>query len=151
GRVKQGETMSITTPAADLTAVKAKQQATWSSGDYSMIASRIVLVSERLVDACDLRAGWTVLDVPAGHGNATLAAARSGTRAIGVDYVPALLEDGRARALAEGLDVEFRLGDAEELPIDDESVDAVVSVFGTMFTPDHHRTANEIIRVAKPG
>ena len=143
--------MSITTPQADLTAVNAKQQATWSSGDYSMVAARIVLVSERLVDACDVRAGWTVLDVAAGNGNATLAAARSGARAIGVDYVPALLEDGRARALAEGLDVEFRLGDAEELPIDDHSVDAVVSVFGTMFTPDHHRTANEIIRVAKPG
>jgi ubiquinone/menaquinone biosynthesis C-methylase UbiE len=143
--------MSITTQHADLTAVKAKQQSTWSSGDYSMVAARIVLVSEQLVDVCDLRAGWTVLDVAAGNGNATLAAARSGALAIGVDYVPTLLEDGRARALAEGLDVEFRLGDAEALPVDDGSVDAVISVFGTMFTPDHQRTANEIIRVAKPG
>ena len=143
--------MSTTTNLVDLAAVKAKQQKTWSSGDFSVVASRIVLVSEQLAESADLRAGWSVLDVACGNGNATLAAARSGAHAIGVDYVPALLEDGRGRALAEGLDVEFRDGDAEALPIQDHSVDAVLSVFGTMFAPDHQRTADEVVRVAKPG
>ena len=143
--------MSTTTNLVDLAAVKAKQQKTWSSGDFSVVASRIVLVSEQLAESADLRAGWTVLDVACGNGNATLAAARSGTHAIGVDYVPALLEDGRGRALAEGLDVEFHEGDAEALPLQDASVDAVLSVFGTMFAPDHQRTADEVLRVARPG
>ena len=143
--------MSTTTNLVDLAAVKAKQQKTWSSGDFSVVASRIVLVSEQLAESADLRAGWSVLDVACGNGNATLAAARSGAHAIGVDYVPALLEDGRGRALAEGLDVEFRDGDAEALPIQDHSVDAVLSVFGTMFAPDHQRTADEVVRVARPG
>ena len=143
--------MSTTTNLVDLAAVKAKQQKTWSSGDFSVVASRIVLVSEQLAETADLRAGWSVLDVACGNGNATLAAARSGAHAIGVDYVPALLEDGRGRALAEGLDVEFREGDAEALPIEDHSVDAVLSVFGTMFAPDHQRTADEVVRVTRPG
>jgi ubiquinone/menaquinone biosynthesis C-methylase UbiE len=135
----------------DLVAVKKRQQATWASGDFSVVAARIVLVSELLAEAADLRPGWDVLDVACGSGNATLAAARSGTHAVGVDYVSALLEDARARALAEGLDVEFRVGDAEALPVQDASVDAVLSVFGTMFAPDHQRTADEIVRVARPG
>src|SRR3954447_9320319 len=143
--------MSVAPSQVDLTAVKAKQQQTWASGDFSVVAARIVLVSEQLADSADLRAGSLVLDVACGNGNATLAAARSGAHAIGVDYVPALLEDGRARALAEGLDVEFRLGDAEDLPVATGSVDAVLSVFGTMFAPDHARTAAEIVRVTKPG
>lgn len=142
-----------TTPTAapDLVAVKSKQQAMWASGNFSVIASRIVLASEHLADSADLRAGSRVLDVACGNGNAAIAAARSGTRVIGVDYVPALLEDGRARALAEGLDVEFRLGDAEDLPVETGSVDAVLSVFGAMFAPDHRRTAAELVRVARPG
>ncbi|WP_426592592.1 class I SAM-dependent methyltransferase [Cellulomonas sp. McL0617] len=131
--------------------IKANQQKTWASGDFSVVASRIVLVSELLAESADLRAGSQVLDVACGNGNATLAAARSGAHAIGVDYVPALLEDGRARAVAEGLDVEFRLGDAEQLPVADDSVDAVLSVFGTMFAPDHRSTADEIVRVSRPG
>lgn len=144
-------TTTIPTAAPDLAAVKTKQQAMWASGDFSVIASRIVLASELLADTADLRAGSRVLDVACGNGNAAIAAARSGTRVIGVDYVPALLEDGRARALAEGLDVEFRLGDAEDLPVETGSVDAVLSVFGTMFAPDHRRTAAEVVRVARPG
>ena len=91
-----------------------------------------------------------MLDVACGNGNATLAAARSGTHAVGIDYVPGLLEDGRARAVAEGLDVEFWLGDAEDLPVQDGSFDAVLSVFGVMFAPDHQRAADEIIRVTRP-
>jgi ubiquinone/menaquinone biosynthesis C-methylase UbiE len=131
--------------------VKARQQQTWASGDYTTVASRIVLVSELLAATADLHAGWRVLDVACGNGNATLAAARSGTTAIGVDYVPALLESARERAVAEGLDAEFRDGDAEALPFGDDEFDAVLSVFGTMFAPDHRRTAAEMLRVAKPG
>jgi SAM-dependent methyltransferase len=143
--------MSVVASSPDLTTIKARQQVTWSSGDFSVVAARIVLVSEQLAETVDLRSGWQVLDIACGNGNATLAAARSGTQSIGVDYVPALLEDGRARALAEGLDVEFRLGDAEDLPVETDSQDAVLSVFGTMFAPDHARTAAEIVRVARPG
>ena len=143
--------MTTATARADLSVIKARQQKTWASGDYAVIASRIVLASELLADAADLQAGWQVLDVACGNGNATLAAARSGTHAIGIDYVPGLLEDGRARAVAEGLDVEFRLGDTEDLPVADGSFDAVLSVFGAMFTPDHQRAADEIIRAARPG
>lgn len=144
--------MTITTSTQpDLSLVKARQQQTWASGDYTTVASRIVLVSELLAATADLHAGWRVLDVACGNGNATLAAARSGATAIGVDYVPALLESARERAVAEGLDAEFRDGDAEALPFGDDEFDAVLSVFGTMFAPDHRRTAAEMLRVAKPG
>ena len=143
--------MTTTSARPDLSVVKARQQQTWASGDFSVVASRIVLVSELLADRADLRAGWRVLDVACGNGNATLAAARSGATAVGVDYVPELLEDGRARAVAEGLDVELVLGDAEALPFPDESFDAALSVFGTMFAPDHVVTAREVTRVVAPG
>ena len=143
--------MTTATARADLSVIKARQQKTWASGDFAVVAARIVLASELLADAADLRAGWTVLDVACGNGNATLAAARSSTHAVGIDYVPELLEGGRTRAAAEGLDVEFRLGDAEDLPVEDASFDAVLSVFGTMFAPDHQRAADEIIRVTRPG
>jgi ubiquinone/menaquinone biosynthesis C-methylase UbiE len=141
--------MTVVASQSELATIKTQQQSTWASGDFSVVASRIVLVSELLADTADLRAGSRVLDVACGNGNATLAAARSGAYAVGVDYVPALLEDGRARALAEGLDVEFRLGDAEDLPAEDGSVDAVLSVFGTMFAPDHQRAADEIVRITR--
>jgi ubiquinone/menaquinone biosynthesis C-methylase UbiE len=143
--------MTVTTSQPDLAAIKTKQQTTWASGDFSVVASRIVLVAEQLADSADLRAGWRVLDVACGNGNATLAAARSATQVVGVDYVPALLEDGRRRAAAEGLDVDFRLGDAEDLPVETDSMDAVLSVFGTMFAPDHQRAADEVVRVTRPG
>ncbi len=143
--------MIAATARADLSVIKARQRKTWASGDYAVVASRIVLASELLADAADLRAGWDVLDVACGNGNAALAAARSGTRALGIDYIPGLLEGGRARAMAEGLDVEFRLGDIEDLPVEDGSFDAVLSVFGAMFAPDHQRAADEIIRAARPG
>jgi ubiquinone/menaquinone biosynthesis C-methylase UbiE len=143
--------MTTATARADLSVIKARQQKTWASGDYAVIASRIVLASELLADAADLQAGWEVLDVACGNGNATLAAARSGTHATGIDYVPELLQGGRARAVAEGLDVEFRLGDTEDLPVADGYFDAALSVFGVMFAPDHQRAANEIIRAVHPG
>ena len=143
--------MTMAAARADLSVIKARQQKTWASGDDAVVASRIVLASELLADAADLEAGWEVLDVACGNGNTTLAAARSGTYALGIDYVPELLEGGRVRAVAEGLDVEFRLGDIENLPVDEESYDAVLSVFGAMFAPDHQRAADEIIRAARPG
>jgi SAM-dependent methyltransferase len=144
-------TQMIETAAPDLGAVKQKQQAAWASGDFAVVAARIVLVAEHLCDTADLRAGWRVLDVATGSGNAAIAAARLGCEAVGVDYVPALLERGRERAAAEGLDVELVEGDAEDLPFADVSFDAVTSVFGTMFAPDHAKTAAELLRVCRPG
>jgi SAM-dependent methyltransferase len=145
--------MTQTLPArpSGLAAVKQRQRQAWSSGDYHAVAARIVLAAERLVDAADLRAGWRVLDVATGSGNAAIAAARLGCDAVGVDYVPALLDRGRARAAAEGLEAEFVEGDAEALPFPDRSFDAVTSVFGAMFAPDHERTAAELLRVVRPG
>jgi ubiquinone/menaquinone biosynthesis C-methylase UbiE len=131
--------------------VKQRQQATWASGDYAAVGALIVPVAERIVDLADLRAGSRVLDVATGSGNAALAAARLHCEVVGIDYVDALLDRGRERAAAEGLDIELRHGDAEELPFPDSSFDAVVSVFGSMFAPDHERTAHEILRVARPG
>ncbi|MDT3444312.1 MULTISPECIES: class I SAM-dependent methyltransferase [unclassified Pseudofrankia] len=144
-------TPTATATGPDLAAVKAKQQKTWSSGDFAVVGARIVLQSELLAEAADLRAGWRVLDVACGSGNAAIAAARSGTQAVGVDYVPGLLETARERAAVEGLDVEFRVGDAEDLPVPDGSFDAVLSVFGSMFAPDHRRAAAELVRAARPG
>jgi ubiquinone/menaquinone biosynthesis C-methylase UbiE len=138
-------------PAPDLAAVKARQQATWASGDFAMVAARLVWPAEQLCEAADLQAGWRVLDVATGSGNAALAAARRGCKAFGVDYVPALLARARARAEAELLEVEFREGDAENLPFPDASFDAVTSIYGVMFAPDHVKAARELARVCRPG
>src|SRR5436190_16162333 len=127
----------------DLAAVKKRQQATWASGDFSVVASRIVLQAELLCEAVNLQADWRVLDVATGSGNAAIAAARRGCRVVGTDYVPALLESGRIRAKAEHLEVEFVEGDAEDLPFPSASFDAVLSVYGAMFAPDHRQTAAE--------
>lgn len=137
--------------APDYAAVKQRQQATWSSGDFSVVAASIVYQAEQLCETADLQAGWRVLDVATGSGNAALAAARRGCEAVGVDYVPALLERGRIRAAAEHLSVEFREGDAENLPFPADSFDAVLSIYGAMFAPDHQRTAAELARVCRPG
>jgi len=142
---------SIDTAAPDLAAVKQRQQSAWASGDFAVVAARIVLVAEHLCDTADLQAGWRVLDVATGSGNAAIAAARLGCTAVGVDYVPALLERGRTRAAAEGLAIELVEGDAESLPFTDGSFDAVLSVFGSMFAPDHARAAAELLRVCRPG
>jgi SAM-dependent methyltransferase len=143
--------MTNTIQAPDFEAIKQRQQQTWASGDFSVVAARIMLVAEHLVDTADLHAGWRVLDVATGSGNAAIAAARLGSQVVGVDYVPALLERGRKRAAAEGLDVELVEGDAEALPFPDASFDAVISVFGSMFAPDHARAAAELLRVCRPG
>ena len=139
------------TPTPDLAAVKARQQVAWTSGDYHAVAAQIVPIAERLVQAADLPAGARVLDVAAGSGNASLAAARCGCEVTGLDYVPELLERGRLRAAAEGLPVSFVEGDAEALPYADASFDAVLSVVGVMFAPDQERAAAELVRVCRPG
>lgn len=139
------------TPTPDLAAIKARQQQTWASGDYQKIAAAILIVSEQLSEAVDLRAGQRVLDVATGTGNAALAAARRFCDVTGVDYVPALLERGRQRAAAEALDVDFREGDAEALPFADGSFDVVLSVFGVMFAPNQEQAARELVRVCRPG
>jgi SAM-dependent methyltransferase len=138
-----------TTP--DLAAVKARQRATWSSGDYAVVGTTLQIVGESLCEALDLRAGQRVLDVAAGNGNASLAAARRWCEVVSTDYVPALLERGRDRANAERLAIEFREADAEALPFDDGAFDVVVSTFGAMFAPNARRVAAELLRVCRPG
>ena len=135
----------------DLSAVKTRQQAAWSSGDYATVGTTLQIVGETLCEALDLRAGQKVLDVAAGNGNVTLAAARRWCEVLSTDYVPALLERGRERAAAERLAIEFREADAEALPFADASFDAVVSTFGVMFTADQDKAAAELVRVCKPG
>ena len=137
--------------AVDLNAIKAKQQATWSSGDYAVIGATLQIVGESLAEAMDLRAGQTVLDVAAGNGNFTLAAARRWCEVTSTDYVEGLLELGRKRAEAEGFQVKFQIADAEDLPFPDGSFDAVASTFGAMFSPDQDRTAAEMVRVCRSG
>ena len=138
-------------PAPDLAAIKQKQQATWASGDFAVIGTTLQIVGETLAEAVDVRAGERVIDVAAGNGNATLAAARRFADVTSTDYVPALLEKGAARAAAEGLAVTFRHADAEELPFEDGSFDVALSTFGAMFTPDHTRPAREMLRVLRSG
>jgi SAM-dependent methyltransferase len=135
----------------DLAAVKTRQQGAWSSGDYAIVGTTLQIVGEQLCEALDIRAGQRVLDVAAGNGNATLAAARRWCKVVSTDYVPALLDRGRQRAAAERLDVEFQQADAEALPFADDSFDVVISTFGVMFTPDQERAAAEMIRVCRPG
>lgn len=135
----------------DFASIKTKQQATWASGDFAIIGTTLQIVGETLAEAVDVRAGERVLDVAAGNGNATLAAARRFAEVTSTDYVPALLEKGKARADADGLKVAFQVADAEDLPFEDASFDVVLSTFGAMFTPDHTRPAREMLRVVRSG
>src|SRR6476660_304139 len=135
----------------DYAAVKQRQQATWASGDFSVVAARILYQAEQLCETAELQAGWRVLDVATGSGNAALAAARRHCDAVGVDYVPTLLERGRIRAEAERLSVEFLEGDAEQLPFPAATFDAVLSIYGVMFAPHHQLAADELLRVCRPG
>ena len=149
-------TTPATTPTAtsspDYAAIKQRQQATWSSGDYAVVGTTLQLVGESLCEAMDLRAGCRVLDVAAGNGNVTLAAARRWCEVTSTDYVPALLQRGRERAAAEGLHwIDFREADVEALPFDDGAFDAVVSTFGCMFAPNPKRVAAELLRACRPG
>jgi ubiquinone/menaquinone biosynthesis C-methylase UbiE len=147
---------TATGPAAaatpDFAAIKARQKAAWASGDYAVVGTTLQIVGEGLCEAADLRAGQRVLDVAAGNGNATLAAARRWCHVTSTDYVPALLERGRERAAAERLHgIEFLEADAEALPFDDGSFDAVLSTFGCMFAPNPPRVAAEMLRACRPG
>lgn len=150
-------TVQPTTPAApqtaqpDFAAIKAKQQTTWASGDYAVIGTTLQIVGETLAEAVDVCAGDRVVDIAAGNGNATLAAARRFATVTSTDYVPALLDQGAARARAEGLAVTFQPADAEALPFADASFDVALSTFGAMFTPQHARTAAEMLRVVRAG
>ncbi|MGB3661177.1 MAG: class I SAM-dependent methyltransferase, partial [Pseudolabrys sp.] len=139
------------TGSPDLIAIKARQQTAWSSGDYAVVGTTLQIVGEELCEALDLRAGKKVLDVAAGNGMVSLAAARRWCDVTSTDYVGSLLERGRARAMAEGLPIEFKVADAEALPFADESFDTVVSTFGVMFTPNQEQAAAELLRVCKSG
>lgn len=144
--------MDIQNPAAvDFAAIKSRQQGAWGSGDYALIGTTLQIVGETLCEAVDLRSTERVLDVAAGNGNATLAAARRFADVVSTDYVGALLERGRARAAAERLAVTFQEADAEALPFADRSFDVVLSTFGVMFTPNHEQAAREMMRVCRPG
>lgn len=136
---------------SDLSGIKGRQREMWGSGDYAAIATPLLIVSELLCEAVDLRAGRKVLDVAAGSGNTTLAAARRRCEVVGIDYVPSLLERARERAAVERLDVRLEEGDAESLPYADGAFDFVLSTFGVMFAPDQPRAARELLRVCRKG
>lgn len=139
------------TESPDLALIKTRQQAAWSSGDYAVVGTTLQIVGEELCEALDLGGGRKVLDVAAGNGMASLAAARRWCDVTSTDYVASLLERGRGRALAEGLTIEFREADAEALPFADSSFDTVISTFGVMFTPNQRTAAAELLRVCKSG
>ncbi len=143
--------MTTTLTRDALAAVKEKQQATWASGDYAVIGTSLQIIGERLCESVDVSAGQTVLDVAAGNGNASLAAARRGCEVTATDYVDHLLERAARRAEAEGLPLTTRVADAEDLPFDDASFDVVLSTVGVMFTPNPERAAAELLRVVRPG
>ena len=142
---------AVTPATVDLATIKSRQQSAWGSGDYAMIGTTLQIVGEMLCEAVDLRSGLRVLDVAAGNGNATLAAARRFADVVSTDYVGALLERGRERARADRLPIVFQEADAENLPFADASFDVVLSTFGVMFTPNQQQAANEMIRVCRPG
>ena len=139
------------TTIVDLRNVKSRQQATWATGDYGVIGTTLQITGEQLAEACDLRTDEAVLDVAAGNGNASLAAARRGCRVTCTDYVGPLLDQARERIAADRLAATFKVADAEALPFDDGTFDVVLSTFGAMFTPDHARVANEMLRVVRSG
>ena len=138
-------------PATDLVALKARQQVAWSTGNYAVVGTTLQIVGEQLCESMDIRSGSKVLDVAAGNGNASLAAARRWCDVTSTDYVPSLLESGRARALADGMTLTFQEADAENLPFADGSFDNVMSTFGVMFTPNQAQAAAEMARVCRSG
>jgi ubiquinone/menaquinone biosynthesis C-methylase UbiE len=145
------ETVQTIAKTPDLSALKTRQQAAWSAGNYAVVGTTLQIVGEMLCEAVDVKSGEQVLDVAAGNGNATLAAARRYAAVTSTDYVPALLDSAQRRAEAEGLAIDFRVADAENLPFPDGAFDVVLSTFGVMFTPDQERAASELLRVVRPG
>ncbi|MEO8164436.1 MAG: methyltransferase domain-containing protein [Betaproteobacteria bacterium] len=136
---------------ADFDAIKRQQQRTWAKGDFAMIGWHTAYPGELLCEAVGLRAGEKVLDVATGSGNAALSAARRNCEATGIDYVPALIERARQRALLESLPAKFKVGDCEEIPFGQANFDVVLSVYGSMFAPDAEQAARELLRVCRPG
>ena len=143
--------MTAQDQAPNISAIKEKQQKTWTSGNYAMVGNLLVSIGEQLCEAVDLRAGDKVLDVATGSGNTALSAARRFCKVTGIDYVPELVEQAESRAEAERLEVRFEMGDAEDLPYADASFDVVLSTLGVMFTPDQEKAAGELVRVCRPG
>jgi SAM-dependent methyltransferase len=141
----------IAVPDADLAAIKQRQQATWASGDFAVIGTTLQIVGESLAEAADVNAGERVLDVAAGNGNASLAAARRFAKVTSTDYVPHLLEKGAERARAEGLKIQFETADVENLSYANAAFDVVLSTYGVMFAPDHAKSSQELLRVTRPG
>jgi SAM-dependent methyltransferase len=141
----------MTTQTLDLTAIKGRQQKAWSSGDYGKVGATLTVIAELMAEAADLHPGERVLDVACGNGNTSLAAALRFCEVVGIDYVPMLLDEGRQRAEADGLAIDFREGDAEAIPFADASFDVVLSTIGVIFAPDQEKAANELMRVCKPG
>jgi SAM-dependent methyltransferase len=146
---ERGDTVSTT--AIDFSAMKSRQQQTWAMGNYAVIGTTLQIVGESLCEAVDVEGGQRVLDVAAGNGNASLAAARRAAVVTATDYVPALLERAAARAEGDGVDIQCREADAEALPFPDGAFDAVLSTFGVMFSPDQERATAELKRVCRPG
>jgi SAM-dependent methyltransferase len=144
-------TTTTTGPTVDYDTIKTRQRDTWASGDYAVIGTTLQIVGENLCEAVDVAAGERVLDVAAGNGNASLAAARRGCQVTASDYVASLLDGTLARAASEGLTIEAREADAEALPFPDASFDVVLSTFGVMFCPNQERAAAELLRVCRPG
>jgi SAM-dependent methyltransferase len=143
--------VTTTAGTVDFAAIKARQQGTWSSGDYAVIGTTLQITGETLCEATEVGAGERVLDVAAGNGNGALAAARRGGEVTASDYVPELLVRAQARAAADGVTIETRDADAEALPFSDDTFDVVLSIFGVMFTPNQERAAAELVRVSRPG
>lgn len=135
----------------DYAAITERQKGTWSEGDFNVLALAVMAASDAVVAAVDVHGGERVLDIACGSGNAAIAAARRSAEVSGIDYVPALVERAKKRAAAEGTSIDFREGDAQALPFADGSFDVVLSVFGVMFAPDQQKSANEVLRVLRPG
>jgi SAM-dependent methyltransferase len=149
--VDPGRALPVTGTLIDFNAIKQRQQATWASCDFAVIGTTLQIVGELLAEAADVRADERVLDVAAGNGNASLAAARRFARVVSTDYVPELLQKAAVRAQAEGLNIVFQEADVEALPFDDGTFDVALSTFGAMFTPQHRQAAAELLRVVRSG
>jgi SAM-dependent methyltransferase len=135
----------------EMEALKTKLKATWMAGDFGQIARGYAPGAQDFVSRLNLAPGTRALDVACGTGNLAIPAARAGAKVTGVDIAPNLLEQGRARAKAEGLAVQFDEGDAEAMPYPDASFDVVMTMFGAMFAPRPDKTAAELLRVCRPG